>query len=256
MPASRDYLESVYKEAYKAELDRSEKLDGQINLPTGIVTVFLGASAFYFEHPPAFGFTVRVSLFYGTMIAYLLAVLATIFCMVRSYTRYRYALIPSPLKIDERVEELRVFYQNYYGDAHPAVDEDIKKEIQGELIGFYRDAADENRKNNVKRTEWLFRTTLCIVLALLLLMLSRVIFYAIANPPKPQKIQIVSTPAEPSRLNIAGAKSNDIQKVQVLAPPSAQGVELTNRPLRPKIEITAPAPIQGIEIVVPNNQAQ
>ena len=136
------------------------------------------------------------------------------------------------------------------------MDEDIKKEIQGELIGFYRDAADENRKNNVKRTEWLFRTTLCIVLALLLLMLSRVIFYAIANPPKPQKIQIVSTPAEPSRLNIAGAKSNDIQKVQVLAPPSAQGVELTNRPLRPKIEITAPAPIQGIEIVVPNNQAQ
>jgi hypothetical protein len=38
MSVARDYVEAIYKEVYKTELDRAEKLDSQINLPTTFPT--------------------------------------------------------------------------------------------------------------------------------------------------------------------------------------------------------------------------
>ncbi len=185
-----DYLESVYKEMYKAELDRSEKLDAQIGLPTVIVTIFLGASAFYFEHPPEIVGGLKYYSFYFVIVLYVIAVIATIVCMIRSYTKYYYALVPSPDRIGDRVKILQEYYTEYYGEDDPAIDEEVKKAIQEELTNFYRQAATENRRNNVKRTSWLFYTTISIVASLVLLLISRLVFYSIANPAKTSTIKV------------------------------------------------------------------
>ena len=49
---SREYLESLLRDMYKAESDRSDKLDAAVNLPTALLTVLLGVGAFYLEKLP------------------------------------------------------------------------------------------------------------------------------------------------------------------------------------------------------------
>jgi hypothetical protein len=52
MGMTDDYLESLYRTLYESELERSDKLDAQVNLPTAVVTGLLAVSAFYIEHFP------------------------------------------------------------------------------------------------------------------------------------------------------------------------------------------------------------
>ena len=222
MSESRDYLETLFKETYKAELDRSEKLDSQINLPTIIVTVFLGASAFYLEHRPESPWSLAIVTFYLLMALYFSSVGLTIFFMLKSYTRYSYALIPAPDRVELRSQELRGFYARYHGEDDPAIEGDVKKDIQKEMIDFYQQAATANRTNNVTRAAWLFYTTVGIVTSLVLLMLSRLAFYY-NDKPKPQKVRIVSTKDEPSEIDVKGVVPPFVRKVEVIEPQKKEG---------------------------------
>jgi hypothetical protein len=221
-----------------------------------LVTIFLGASAFYFEHPPELTRDIRAILFYVLMALYVVAVVATIVCMVKSYTRYRYSLVPSPNRIGERVDELRSYYREYYGENDPAIEEEVKKDIQAELIDFCKQAGTDNRNNNLRRTTWLFFTTVCIVASLALLLLSRVVFYTIDNPPKPQKVRIVSTNSDPSVIQVEGLKPTDVQKVQIPGLPQTHRVEVTNQPTVQRVQITGQPPVQRVEVIEPKKESK
>src|SRR5208282_5330962 len=237
MSEASDYLETLFKESYKAELDRSEKLDSQINLPTIIVTVFLGASAFYFEHRPEFQWSPAIVVFY----------------LVRSYGGYAYALIPSPGRVEARSQQLRAFYADYYGGNVAAIEGDVKKSIQEEMIGFYQVAATANRTNNLTRTTWLFYTTVWIVISLVLLLVSRLVFYY-NDKPKPQKVRIISTKDEPSEIDVKGVTPPPVQKVEVSGALSPHQVQITNPPRVQDVKIIGQPAVQKVEVVEPQKK--
>jgi|GEM_PF-2842802 len=253
MSEASDYLETLFKESYKAELDRSEKLDSQINLPTIIVTVFLGASAFYFEHRPEFQWSPAIVVFYLVMMLYLASVVRTIYCMVRSYGGYAYALIPSPGRVEARSQQLRAFYADYYGGNVAAIEGDVKKSIQEEMIGFYQVAATANRTNNLTRTTWLFYTTVWIVISLVLLLVSRLVFYY-NDKPKPQKVRIISTKDEPSEIDVKGVTPPPVQKVEVSGALSPHQVQITNPPRVQDVKIIGQPAVQKVEVVEPQKK--
>jgi hypothetical protein len=185
MAEDSDYLESLYKEVYKAEQDRSDKLDSQINVPTAIVTVLLGAAAIYLERPPRFDGSLGPIAFRGVLLGYAAAVLSAVYCLLRSYIGHRYALIPSPARIAGRVEELARYYRSYYREDEHDIPAGVKTAIQGEMIDFYEQAADANRSTNLTRTSWLYRTTVSLALAFSLLVFSRIIYYNSIGENKP-----------------------------------------------------------------------
>jgi hypothetical protein len=132
---------------------------------------------------------------------YMLAVSATIYCTVRSYTTYTYALIPSPSKIGIIVEHLRKFYSGYFPKNDPQIEDYVKKETQRELIGFYQECVETNRDNNNERAYWLAKTTQSIVWSLCFLLVSRILFYAI-DTPKPQNVRVTMVPNEPGAIQV------------------------------------------------------
>lgn len=179
MSPADDYLETFCKETYKAELDRSEKLDTQINVPTALATVFLGASAFYFENLPKGQWGNATTAFYASLTIYLLAIGCTVFCIIRSYKGYEYFMMPSPRRLRDRIRELRIYYTEYYGTDEASREEMVKELVKGEFIDLYAECVENNRANNVRRTTWIFWTVVLVVVTLISLILSRIILYIV-----------------------------------------------------------------------------
>jgi hypothetical protein len=185
MAEDSDYLEALYKEVYKSEQDRSDKLDSQIAVPTAIVTVLLGAAALYFERPPKADGSLGLIAFCVSVAGYAIALIATVFFLFRSYTGYRIALIPSPSRIAGRTQELATYYRNYYSEDKHDIPAGVKTAIQGEMIDFYEEAADVNRSTNLRRTGWLARAIISLGCAIAFLVVSRIIYFTSNIAPKP-----------------------------------------------------------------------
>ena len=107
----------------------------------------------------------------------------------------------------ERARELDRYYRKYYPEEHHDLAAGVKLAIQGEMIEFFEQAASANRATNVERTAWLFYATISVITALVLLLVSRVIFYAIDAPQGADKGARI--PPIPRRLS-ASARGCDL----------------------------------------------
>jgi len=250
---SRDYLENLLKDMYKAESDRADKLDGDVNLPTAILTVLLGVGALYIEKAPSPSWGIRVVLYYLSSAIYLGFLIGALFCLVRSYTHQRYRMIANPKEMTDFEAGMRKHYEAVPQEGK-SVDDEVKRELQDALIEQYTESSEQNRQRNLQRTKWLFMTTQFIVGSLAMMIVSRILFYTVNNTtPRPQEVKIISMPDIPSM----GVKSPGTQEVQlnpvpgvhVGALPRIEGMRDT---ATRKVEIAGPSTLQKVEIVKPN----
>jgi hypothetical protein len=242
MAATDDYLESLYKELYKSELERSDKLDVQVNLPAAIVTGLLAVSGFYIEHFPRFEWKLGIVLFSVCLLVYGGFLLGSVYCLIRSYFRYQYQLLPPPQEIDENVAELRIHYEAQFDDGR-VVDENVKSDIQRNIVEVYESSGSFNRQSNTKRIAWLYWSTGWIIGAIITLVISRGIYYfgGIAEV-KPQEIKVTEMPSDTSfhRVKVELADPRTVQRVEFVNPPDVQKVEIIRTPDVQKVQILVP----------------
>lgn len=254
MASTEDYLEALYKDLYKSELDRSDKLDAQINLPTAIVTGLLAVSAFYIEHFPKLELRLSVCLFVLSLLVYGSFLIAAVYCLVRSYFRHRYELLPPPEAIDTNVGELRAHYEGEFGEDK-GIDENVKSDIQQNIIDIYKESGSFNHHSNVNRIAWLHWTTRWIIYAIVTLVVSRGIYYFGISESKPQEIKIIEIPKDAAvhRIEIVGA---GVQKIEVTNQPQLHRVEVVNPTAVQKVQITDSTAVQKIEVTNPPKEAK
>jgi hypothetical protein len=260
MGMTDDYLESLYRTLYESELERSDKLDAQVNLPTAIVTGLLAVSAFYIEHFPKIEWRVGVILFILSLIAYWALLMGTMYCLVRSYFKHKYQLLPPPGEIQQNVDKLRVHYEAEFDDGRNVfvnvfVDENVKGDIQHDIVNVYKESGSFNRSTNTTRIAWLHWATHWIVFSIVALVASRLVYYFGVAESKPQEVKITEMPGDSGihRVEIVG---RDVQKVEVVNPPSMHRVQIVNPPQSQKVEITGLPDVQKVEIITPKKETK
>jgi hypothetical protein len=248
LSSTDDYRESLYKELYKSELERSDKLDAQINLPTAIITGLLAVGAFYIEHFPRLEWKPKVIVFVLSLLVYGGFLIAGVYCLVRSYFRYQYALLPAPEDIDKNVEQLRRHYEGkWWLGEDEGIDDNIKSDIQQNIISIYMESSSFNRQSNLTRIAWLHWTTRWIIYAIVVLVISRGIYYFCISESKTQEVKIAEMPKDATihRIQVVGDR---VQKVELTNPPALHRVEVVNPPTVQKVQITDFPAVQKVEV--------
>jgi hypothetical protein len=246
MSQTDDYLESLYKSLHDFELERSDKLDAQISLPTAVVTGLLAVSAFYMEHFPELEWRPGVVLFTLVLGVYGCFLVLAIYCLIRSYFSHKYDWLPPPEVVQENADGLNAHYEALEDGLD--VDERVKADLQREILSVYKTSASFNRHTNIARVGWLHWTTRWIIASIITLVISRPIYYFGVVESKPQEVRITGIAGIPvvQKVEVVGP---DTQKVQITSAPAVQKVEVVNPPS--KVEVSGLPEVQKVEVVTP-----
>lgn len=142
---------------YDKELEQSEILRSAVATPIGLLTIFgslLGVmiQSIWFEK----GVVCYLFLLFGTIASYFLV--ATAVFLARSYHGYQYKTLPTAKELAKYKEELK----NWYQQGGRGID-NTETEFQEFLSGMYITGADNNALQNLKRSEYLFKSNKQII---------------------------------------------------------------------------------------------
>ena len=195
-----DYTTELFKEFHADELERMDKLDGAVGLPTAILTVLFGVGSYYLQNFPSCDFSFWVLLFYLLCLTFGILLLVATCCLIRSVVRGKVALPANPGKVAKFISDLEEYY-TAIGNDEAETDRLIEQDLREGLHQHYIECSSRNRKCNLTQGKWLYRTKFWIAVAFAALVLSAIPFLVIqyTNPDKVIKVD-----------------SADIQKVEII----------------------------------------
>jgi hypothetical protein len=162
---TRDWLLEHYKDAYKVQMDRTDKIRDRVSFMSGLLTP-LGGAIFYvilnYPHDDisfSFCFPAIVSL-----LLFIVAVVQVLYCLGRGYC---YSNILTPRQLREYVKKMED-----YAASVPAKKVDVLDKIKTNLMNRYCEGASDNLQVNLKRTNLLIQATQISVFSFIMLLLA------------------------------------------------------------------------------------
>ena len=160
--------------------------------------------------------------------------------------------------------------------ANVFVDENVKGDIQHDIVDVYMKIGSFNRSTNITRIAWLHWATRWIIFSIVALVASRVVYYFGVAESKPQEVKITEMPGDSGmhRVQIVGRDvqkvemvnppsmhrvqivGRDVQKVEMVNPPSMHRVQIVSPPQSQKVEITGLPDVQKVEIITPKKETK
>jgi hypothetical protein len=200
-PLDLDFL----KDRYDFELERKNKLTGDLTLPVGVLSGLGGLGA-----TMARSFTYREPLLTGAFMGFLgLAGIGFIICLVllaKAYHAQTYEYLPLLADLERSAEEFREF--NTYVRESGGEDEDsFRDEFRRRIIK----AADRNTLSNDLRSKWMHLSRILLFFVLGLTALSVLPYVAdqrlnmrtaMPSPEAPKPVAQTPAPAAPPRPSI------------------------------------------------------
>lgn len=189
---TRNCLVEHYKDAYKTQMERTDKIWDRVSFLSGLLTP-LGGAIFYVilnyprgDLPFSFCFPIIVSL-----LLFIVAVAQVLYCLAGGFT---YSTIPTPLRLREYVKKM----ENYAASV-PGKNVDVLDKIKTNLMNSYCEGASFNMQVNLKRTQLLLKATQISILSFILLLLALPNFFVkqIHHENLPTKVIVT----EPIRVN-------------------------------------------------------
>jgi hypothetical protein len=170
---TRNWLLEHHKEAYRFQLERSDKIRDRVSFLSGLLTL-LGSAIFYviLNYPHAWRDWCSL-LFYVpvgfSVVLFLVAVWQILYCLGWGF-RYSYILTPGQLQ--EYTKSLAS-----YAAAVPEDKVDVLDDVKTHLMDRYCEGATHNLEVNTRRTNVLLRATQISILSFGLLLLSLPSFF-------------------------------------------------------------------------------
>jgi len=192
---TKNWLYDFHKDAYKFQLEQTEKMRDRISFLVGLLTPLGGAvvyvvwnqsldwsdcSALFLAIPPA-----GAVAYLGTAVVYGLMAL-------RSQV---YTFIPSTLEAQEFAEKLSAIKK-----LNPQSTFVVLDEVKFKFADRYRDAASHNFWINRRRSDWLHHATQCGIFSFcfLVVALPRFVYVKASEKPRPTTV-VIERPVQVTR---------------------------------------------------------
>lgn len=185
------YTEELFKELYWKELDRKDKINSNLSLPAGIITVIAGVDAYYIQHFPSHRCELWNISFVVLSILLAISIAFAVYYFFRAYhLGHAYGYIPTPNEIARYASDLKNYYMSI---KEPNVDEVVENDLRIFLASKYSEYGTINTQNNDEKSKYLHRTNVAISISLIVLLLSLFPFYMINHlTSQTQKIEMVN----------------------------------------------------------------
>jgi len=159
-------LHEFYKNHYFFELNRKDQLASAVTIPAGLITFIGGAIiAILNTIDKPFNCLEITELF--LLILATVAILVSIFFLIKSYFNYGYGFIATSLEIMKYKKELEEFYND---------DEDKDKIVQNKIESFvnkeYVKYTDLNTRNNDRKSSFIHKANWALIFSIILMVLA------------------------------------------------------------------------------------
>ncbi|NQU23569.1 MAG: hypothetical protein HQ567_19990 [Candidatus Nealsonbacteria bacterium] len=201
---SSDYITELFKDLHEEELERMDKLLGEVTLPTAILSVLFGVGSYYLQDFPGFSSDCGTLTFHFLCLTFGAFLLRATYCLIRSILRGKVSISADPSDLAEFISELKEYYatiEEDEGEIDRMVEEDLREGLRLQYI----ECSSKNRARNIVQSNWLYRARLWIALAFVALVLSAIPFYIIQN-------------AKPDTKQVPKIDFPEVQKVQIVQP--------------------------------------
>ena len=168
-----DYFYELFKEMYYYEQERKDRISARVLYPTTIVIVLGGVIGFYIANYNYLVISVLNIIFSLLTIGIFICTIISIYCLIRANFGYSYAYIATPEGIDEYIKEMNDYYEQ---TEEPNRERQVMNKTSNILKTQFIENGTKNRKNNNRRTEFIYYAIRWIVLGLIFLLASLPIF--------------------------------------------------------------------------------
>lgn len=185
------YTEELFKDMYWKELDRKDRINSNLTLPAGILTVLAGVGAYYIQHFPSPQWELWTISFVVLSLFLCITIVFAVYYFSRAYhLGSAYGYIPTPKEIAQYILDLK----NYYASIkEPNIDELVEDDLRIFLVSKYSEFGTMNTQNNDEKSKYLHRSNVMISISLVILFFSLFPFYMVYHSDsKMQKSEIVN----------------------------------------------------------------
>ena len=195
-------LSEFYKERYEAEADRREKSTERLTFSLLILSIIANILLTYLgDLPPFVDDGITRSFYIGLSLAVMVGGAAVYFYVRALVFRYDFWYLPSPRQISEFLKE-----SEKYNQDNPNEVMDLEAEFDESITNQYRDYATDNATLNDRRSTYIYKTSLCSIISLVLLLVCAPVFFLKKHDV--QKVEIVKPiNIEPEQLQPPQTKS-------------------------------------------------
>ena len=169
------YTLNVFKDMYYHELTTKETLNSRVSVPLTTLSIVATLIVYYISKseglPNLTVTSALLCLYYSIIISIACLIVYSAILLLLVFHGRRYAQSPSPKVIDDYVRQVEQCYACCPEEEKEAR---ITQDINSYLNDLYRDATDENSKNNHEKIKHIRRANICIIIALLLCILNAI----------------------------------------------------------------------------------
>lgn len=186
-----DHLVEHYKRLYYFELDRKDKINSNVHLPMTIVALSIGAVSFFINNLPSLAANDNWPIiFFFFLSCSVVSIILSVYLIFKTYTGYSYEYVSSTADIDNYVNELQKFNR----EAGKKTRVDIQEKFLSLLLKQYCKCATTNSENNDKKAAYFRKSSISIMVAVVLIGITAFPFFATHynSSPKVQRIEIVN----------------------------------------------------------------
>jgi hypothetical protein len=185
------YTEKLFRDMYWKEFDRKDKINANLSLPAGILTVLAGVEAFYMQNFPFPKWTLCTISFVVLSVALFISIAFAVYYFIRAYhLGYAYGYIPNAEEIAKYASDLKKYYESIQSTD---IDEKVENDLRVFLTAEYSKYGTINTQNNDEKSKYLHHANIAISISLIFLFLSLFPFYIVYHSTsKIQKVEAVN----------------------------------------------------------------
>ena len=214
----------TFEELYKSEFEHRERVRAAISIPVGLLVIIGGLLGVMLQSSWFEARFICIWFWLGAVGTSAFFVRA-MYCLIRSYHGHHYRLVPFAREQWDYRTELRQWYVSQGRDVSEG-DRDFAEWIETRYV----EAADQNARTNLAKSEYLFRANSAVVNCLVLAVLTFVPFavHRVGTAALVQKVEIVN----PITLSLGEETTMSNEKSKPAAPPPPKPTPPPSRDLR------------------------
>lgn len=176
------YTLGVFKDMYYHELTTKEALNSRVSVPLTTLSIIATLIIYYISKseslPNLTISSVMLCMYYVITIVVICLIVYAAILLLLVFHGHKYAQSPSPKVIDNYVKRLDETYASCSEEEKKGI---VEREFNSFFNDLYRDATEDNCKNNHSKIKNIRKCNICIIVALILCILNAIPLFILSK---------------------------------------------------------------------------